>query len=164
MKLARITGRFQLSGEPRTAGTEGSEMKSRIGLFGSVLVVMVFTVAGIAWARTFTMRATPVAPGATGTIDAKAEKAGGNTSVTVKVDHLARPTQLSPAANEYVVWIEPAEGTPQNVGALTVGDNEKGELKTTTTAPKFGVIVTAESDAHPKEPSKRIVLRADVAE
>jgi hypothetical protein len=108
------------------------------------------------------MQATSLTPGATGTVDAKADKNGGNSEVTIKVDHLARPTQLTPPANEYVVWIDPEDGTPQNQGVLQVGDNEKGELKMTTTSSKFRVLVTAESDAHPKTPSNRIVLKSDV--
>jgi hypothetical protein len=139
-------------------------MKSRIGSLSSALVIMVLAFAGAAWARTFTMKATPVVPGATGTIDAKAQSEGGNTSVTVKVDHLARPALLSPPASAYVVWIETSDGMPRNAGVLVVGDNEKGELKTTTTASKFSVVVTAENEAHPKIPSHRVALRADVTE
>ena len=117
-----------------------------------------------AWAKTYTLRSTPVEPGATGTVDAKPQKAGANTEVTVKVDHLAKPQQLTPAANNYVVWIEPNGGKPTNQGVLKVGDNEKGELKMTTTSPKFAVIITAENQADPQSPSGRVVMRSDVAE
>ena len=62
------------------------------------------------------------------------------------------------------MWIEPQDGSPQNQGVLQVGDNEKGDLKMTTTASKFRVIVTAENEQHPKAPSNRIVLQAEVQE
>lgn len=117
-----------------------------------------------AWAKTYTLRATPVEPGATGTVDAKPQKSGANTEVTVKVDHLAKPGQLTPAANNYVVWIEPNNGKPMNQGVLKVGDNEKGSLKMTTTSPKFAVVITAENEANPQAPSGRVVMRTDVAE
>lgn len=117
-----------------------------------------------AWAKTYTLQATSVVPGATGTIDAKPAKAGENTEAMLKVDHLAKPTLLTPPANEYVVWLEPQGGQPENVGVLRVGDNEKGDLKMTTTAAKFTVLVTAESDAHPQRPSNRLVLRTEVQE
>src|SRR5579871_3425674 len=133
-------------------------MKTKVGSILGLLSLLVLCAAGAAWARTYTLRSTPVAPGATGTIDAKAEKAGGNTNVTVKVDHLARASQLTPTANEYVVWIKPSSGQATEQGVLTVGDNEKGELKMTTTYPKYEVMITAENEAHPKTPSDRVVL------
>lgn len=126
--------------------------------------VAVLLVGATAWAKSYTFQATSITPGATGTIDAKADKAGGNTTLTITVDHLARPTLLTPAANEYVIWLEPEDGSPQNQGILKVGDNEKGALRMTTTASKFRVIVTAEMDAHPKAPSNRVVLRSEVQE
>ncbi len=82
----------------------------------------------------------------------------------MKVDHLARASQLTPTANEYVVWIKPSSGQATEQGVLTVGDNEKGELKMTTTSPKFEVMITAENEAHPKTPSDRVVLSTQVAE
>ena len=132
------------------------------------LLVLVFAtfffVAVAAWAKTYTFQATSIAPGATGTVDAKSDKAGGNTTLAVKVEHLARPNLLTPPASEYVVWVEPQGGQPTNEGVLRVADSEKGDLKITTSAAKFTVIVTAESDTHPSEPSHRVVLRAEVQE
>jgi len=137
----------------------------RKGYYALVLVAVAVLALGVtAWAKTYTMQATSLTPGATGSIDAKADKTGGNTSVTIKVDHLARPTLLTPPANEYVVWIAPEDGAPQNQGVLQVGDNEKGELRMTTTSSKFRVLVTAETEPHPKTPSDRVVLRSDVQE
>lgn len=135
------------------------------GYYLPVFVAVAMLALGVtAWAKTYTMQATSLTPGATGTIDAKADKTGGNTTVTIKVDHLARPTLLSPPANEYVVWIVPEDGAPQNQGVLQVGDNEKGELRMTTTSSKFSALVTAETEPHPKTPSDRVVLRSDVQE
>jgi hypothetical protein len=105
-----------------------------------------------------------ITPGATRSVDVKADKTGGNTEMTIKVDHLARPTLLTPPANEYVVWIVPEDGAPQNQLVLQVGDNEKGDLKMTTSSSKFNVLVTAESEAHPKTPSNRVVLQSNVQE
>ena len=131
----------------------------------AVLAAVAMLAIGVtAWAKTYTMQATSLTPGATGTVDAKADKTGGNTTITIKVDHLARPTLLTPPANEYVVWLEPEDGSPQNQGVLQVGDNEKGDLRMTTTSSKFKVIVTAETEQHPKSPSNRVVLQSDVQE
>ena len=128
------------------------------------LAIAILALGVTAWAKTYTLQATPLTPGATGTVEAKADKSGGNTMVTIKVDHLARPTLLTPPANEYVVWIDPDNDDPQNQGVLQVGDNLKGELKMTTTSSKFRLLVTAENEAHPKTPSNRIVLQSEVQE
>jgi len=130
-----------------------------------VFVAVAMLALGVtAWAKTYTFQATSIVPGATGSVDVKADKTGGNTMMTIKVDHLARPTLLTPPANEYVVWIDPEGGAPQNQGVLQVSDNEKGELKMTTSASKFKVLVTAEMEAHPKTPSNRVVLQTEVQE
>lgn len=139
-------------------------MKTKLGSILGLLSLIMLCAASAAWARSYTLQPTSVAPGATGTIDAKAQKAGGNTNVTVKVDHLARPALLTPPANEYVVWVKGDNGQAMNQGVLTVGDNEKGELKMTTTSAKFEVLITAEKEAHPKTPSSRVVLSTQVEE
>jgi len=135
------------------------------GYYVLLFVAVTMLALGVAaWAKTYMMQATSLTPGATGTVDVKGDKTGGNTELTVKVDHLARPTLLTPPANEYVVWIVPGDGAPQNQGVLQVGDNEKGDLKMTTTSSKFRVLVTAEIEAHPRTPSDRVVLRSEVQE
>jgi hypothetical protein len=128
------------------------------------VAVAMLVLGATAWAKTYTMQATSITPGATGTVDVRGDKTGGNTEMTIKVDHLARPTLLTPPANEYVVWIDPEDAAPQNQGVLQVGDNEKGDLKMTTSSSKFRVLVTAESDAHPKMPSNRVVLQSNIQE
>jgi hypothetical protein len=139
-------------------------MKSKTQYVLALAALAVLAIGGSAWAKIYTFQATSLTPGATGSVDAKTDKSGGNTNVNITVDHLARPTLLSPPANEYVVWIEPQDGAPQNQGVLRVGDKEKGDLKMTTTASKFKVMVTAETDQHPKAPSNRVVLQTEVQE
>lgn len=139
-------------------------MKGKASYVLVFIAVAMLALGVTAWAKTYAFQATSIVPGATGQVDAKADKTGGNTMVTIRVDHLARPTLLTPPANEYVVWIQPEDGSPQNQGVLQVGDNEKGDLKMTTTASKFKVMVTAETEPHPKSPSNRVVLQTEVQE
>jgi hypothetical protein len=141
-----------------------AQMRKKAYYLPVFIAVAMLAFGVTAWAKTYTFQATSITPGATGTVDVKADKSGGNTNVAITVDHLARPTLLTPAANEYVVWIEPEDGVPQNQGVLRVGDNEKGALRMTTTSSKFKVMVTAETETHPQAPSNRVVLRADVQE
>jgi hypothetical protein len=124
-----------------------------------VLIAAALSIATAAWARTFTLRATTIDPSATGSVDAKTDKTGQNVNLLIKVDHLVSPTLLTPRAVAYVVWVEPPNGPPRNVGTLMVGENEKGELKTATAAGNFVILITAETNPQPQTPSDRVVLR-----
>ena len=53
---------------------------------------------------------------------------------------------------------------PQSQGQLKIGDDLKGDLKSTTTLNNFKVIITAETDSQTKVPSEQVVLRATVQE
>jgi len=120
--------------------------------------------ASVGWAKTYMMQASSITPGAVGKVDANYDKNSGNTQITVKAEHLAKPTLLTPSATSYVVWVQSDGGQPLDQGVLTVGDGEKGDTKLTTTASKFSIFVTAENDPHPAQPSDRVVLRTNVQE
>jgi hypothetical protein len=123
---------------------------------------MALLLAVLAWGKTYTMQTTPLEPGAVAKLDVKANT--GNTELTIKVEHLAKPTLLSRPASNYVVWVQQADREPANVGVLRIDDNLKGDVKATTTATRFTVLVTAEDNAKAQTPSDRVVLRADVQE
>jgi hypothetical protein len=162
-QLTRKHSQEAVESEAFVASNNSPIMKRKATSF-LILGTAALCLATAGWAKTYTLRSTSVEPGATGTVDAKPQKAGANTEVMVKVDHLAKPAQLTPAANNYVVWIQPNGGKAMNQGVLKVGENEKGSLKMTTTSPKFAIIITAENEQHPQSPSGRVILRTDVAE
>jgi hypothetical protein len=70
--------------------------------------------------------------------------ANGNTRLLVQVKHLAPPERVSPSAKTYVVWVRPAGGSAQNVGAIVVDDNLSGRLETLTPLQTFDLFITAE--------------------
>ena len=123
---------------------------------------MALLLAVLAWGKIYTMQTTPLEPGAVAKLDVKANT--GNTELTLKVDHLAKPSLLSQPASSYVVWVQPPGQQAVNEGLLRVDDSLKGEVKATTTATRFTVLVTAEDDAKAQTPSERVVLHADVQE
>ena len=88
----------------------------------------------------------------------------GNTALDMKAESLAAPSALNPPKNAYVVWLQPPDQDAQNIGQLTVGSDEKGELKTVTSFKRFHVFVTAENQAQLHQPEGPVVLSADVAE
>jgi hypothetical protein len=133
-----------------------------------MLLAGALLIGTVAWANDFQMQATSIDPGAMGTVSAQSASGRANTEVTIKTEHLASPTLLTPPATNYVVWIEPQGQAAQqglgavNEGILNIGSDEKGELKATTSARDFRVLVTAENSANPQSPSNRVVLQSIV--
>jgi hypothetical protein len=82
----------------------------------------------------------------------------------VKVNGLAKPGRLTPAAKTYVVWVQQEGSQAKSQGELKVGNNHKGDLKAATTFHTFNVFVTAETESQTKFPSEQVVLRATVQE
>ena len=136
-------------------------MNKRIFSRLTLLVGAVLVVATVGWAKTYHMTSMTTVPGAAGEVNVAKEK-NGNIEVNVNVTHLAKPGMLTPPANSYVVWLQQEGSDPQSQGQLRIGDDLKGELKSTTTLNNFMVIITAESDSQTKTPSNQVVLRATV--
>jgi hypothetical protein len=128
----------------------------------ALLAGAVLAVASVGSAKTYHMTSMTTVPAA-GEVNVAKEK-NGNIEVDVSVTHLAKPGMLTPSATSYVVWFEEEGSQPQSQGQLRIGDDLKGELKSTTTLNNFRVIITAETDSQTKSPSDQVVLRATVQE
>ena len=122
-------------------------------------VVLAMTTVG--WAKTYHMTSMKEVPAAAGEVDVAKEK-NGNMQVHVQVEHLAKPGMLTPSANTYVVWLQEEGSRPQSQGEMKVGNDLKGDIKSTTVLTSFNVFITAEIDSHTKTPSDQVVLRATV--
>ena len=129
----------------------------------ALLCGAVLAVATVGWAKTYHMTAAKTVPAAAGQVNVAKEK-NSNIRVDVKVKHLAKPGNLTPPANTYVVWLQQEGSQPQSQGELKVEDDLDGELKTTTPLKNFNVFITAETDSQTKFPSDQVVLRATVQE
>ncbi len=109
------------------------------------------------------MTADPSVPAASGTVHAKRDKDNRNTKLEVKVDHLARPSSLSPPADTYIVWVRPNDGDAVKEGAIGVNGDLKGDLHIVTVSKDFEVFVTPEQSVSVTVPSGREILRAHVS-
>jgi hypothetical protein len=127
----------------------------------ALLCGVVLAVATVGWAKNYHMTSSKTVPAAAGEVYVAKEK-NGNIRVDVKVKHLAKPGNLTPPANTYVVWVQQEGSQPQSQGELKVGDDLNGELKTTTPLTNFNVFITAEADSQTKTPSDQVVLQATV--
>ena len=103
----------------------------------------------------------PMAPAATGGVTTE-ESNDGNLKMKIEVKHLASPERYQPTAKVFVVWVERAGATPQNVGALKVDKDLTGRLDTLTPLHRFTLAITAEEDPATAIPKGPRVLSAAV--
>ncbi len=108
------------------------------------------------------MTASTSVPAAAGHAEIGSDR-NGNTTIDLKVHHLAKPESLTPPATGYVVWIQPSGQAPQNQGQLQVNGNLDGEYKTNTSYKKFDLFVTAENNLHASNPSGPEIMRQQVS-
>jgi len=124
-------------------------------------VLMFGTLAG--WAKTYHFASTKVDPSAMGDVDVSKDK-NGNAAVSLRVEHLAKPTMLTPPSTMYVVWFQQPGSEPENEGQLKVGDDLRGQLRATTPWHSFEIFVTAETDPTTRTPSEQVLLQTRVQE
>ena len=129
----------------------------------AALLLLVFTLgvaATLAWAD-IPMIADNAVPAATGGVSLDQDK-NGNTTMSVHVQHLARPAALTPPADYYAVWVQAPGQDAKYIGNLAVDKDLKGELRSVVPYKAFDVFVTAESNPRPETPSGLRVLHATV--
>jgi hypothetical protein len=102
------------------------------------------------------------APDADGRITvAKVE--GGNSMVTLQMEHLAPPARMNNAATAYVVWFEKRGAPPARAGQLTYDESARtGTMRATTTDRQFDVVVTAEAAPVVATPGSVVVFQKQV--
>lgn len=100
--------------------------------------------------------------GAQGIVKVQKDKDNGNMKLEIKVEHLARPSSLTPSANAYLVWIRPNGADALKQGAIGVDNNLSGELTVETVAKDFDLFITAEQSDSATVPSSTEVLRTHV--
>lgn len=110
----------------------------------------------------YRMTGGPAVPAATGMVTVRSESAG-NQRVEIAVEHLAAPGRAFSGMSTYVVWLVPANGAgPQNMGALTTGEDLRGRLQIQTPYKSFDIFVSAEAAPNVATPSENQVLTARV--
>jgi hypothetical protein len=107
------------------------------------------------------MIADPSVPAASGKAHISKDN-NGNLHLKIDVDHLAKPGSLSPAKQNYVVWVQPRGKEAQNQGTLKVGDNLKGNFEATVPREDFEVFVTAEDNPATQTPTGPKLLHAEI--
>lgn len=131
----------------------------------NTLAVTVLLLGIWPWSSTkeYHMTASRSVPAATGLVKVQRDKDNGNTKLDIQVDHLANPSNLTPPANTYLVWVRPgADASAVKQGAIRVNKDLKGELKVVTVSKEFDLFITAEQNENASTPSEDRVLETHV--
>lgn len=111
--------------------------------------------------QTWTMRSAAEAQAAEGKVQVATDDKG-NRDLKVEVKHIAPADTVFSGTTNYVVWLKPSNGRPQNIGVLSPDKSLNAKLETTTAFTSFVVLVTAEATTQPTRPSNNEVMSADV--
>jgi hypothetical protein len=138
-------------------------MRRAVSVILTVVAILLFV--SLAQAKEFKLLNDESVPGAKGKVNVDKDK-NGNYRLKVEVEHLAKPTGLTPPKQAYVVWVQTRSTEPSAIGQLRVNDNLKGTLEATApgTADQFDVFITAEDSPNTQVPGGPRLLRATVAE
>jgi hypothetical protein len=129
----------------------------------TMLLIFCLSFSLLAYAATkYKMTNNSIAPAARGQAEISIDKKNGNTKVTINVEHLASPENLSPPRSGYLVWYQESGSNPESQGRLRIDKNLEGKFENTTIYKKFDIWITAESDATVKAPEGQEVLRTTV--
>lgn len=130
----------------------------------SVLVIVagLSAVAGCGGATEYAVVGTSRAAGSDGTVEVE-EIEGGNSLVTLTLNHLPPPDRLGPGNTLYMAWIFAPNAPAQQLGVLEYDDETRvGRMSGTSPLTRFELKVTAERNRTPSTPSDLIVAEQRV--
>lgn len=127
--------------------------------FFAVLTCCVWLGAGCAVQRV-AFQASPLQPAADGKVKVRVDQ-NQNTLVELELEHIAPAEKLWPPKSVYVVWAEDTEGGIFQLGQLRVNRKRKASFKGTTALERFRLVITAEDEPWPEEPSQPHMLATD---
>jgi hypothetical protein len=124
------------------------------------LVILVTLLSAGCATRTVSFQGSPLQPAA----DVKAEvrlDQNENTLVELNLQYVAPAEMLWPPRAVYVVWAESSEGRFYLLGQLRVNERREAQLKATTALDRLRLVITAENDPWPDQPSEPYMLATD---
>lgn len=128
--------------------------------FAGISICLLLLIAS-AFSDDVKLRPGTAVPSAVGDVEYKHDR-NGNTSMQLKVEHLAPPANLQPVRQVYVVWVQAAGQPPENKGVLKVNKNQEGDVKMVSPHQAFDIFVTAEDAPSVSAPSGPEVLRGTI--
>ena len=116
-----------------------------------------------ACSKKITFPGSSLVPEARGSVKVKKDK-NNNYALNIHVENLPKPENLTPAHEDYVVWMETNNGSVKNIGRLVSASGLfskklKAALETVTPFEPVRVFITAEDNAGIQYPGSDVVLR-----
>jgi len=102
----------------------------------------------------------PLQPAADGKAKVRLDR-NLNTLVKLKLEHIAPADKLWPPRVLYVVWAEDTEGQIFQLGKLQVNERRQAYFNGTTALERFRLVITAEDEPRPEQPSQPYMLATD---
>ncbi len=127
--------------------------------FFAVLTCFVLLGAGCATQR-FAFQASPLQPAADAMVKIRLDQ-NQNTLVELELEHVAPADKLWPPRLVYVVWAEDTEGQIFQLGQLRVNEKREASFNGTTALERFRLVITAEDEPRPEEPSQPYMLATE---
>ncbi|HET6931249.1 MAG TPA: OmpA family protein [Candidatus Acidoferrum sp.] len=90
--------------------------------------------------------------------EAKVRAKPGATSIELSLIGMTQPSTLGAEFLTYVLWVVTPDGRSGNIGEIIVDKNGEGQLKATTPAQTFSLLVTAEPYFAVRYPSEMVIL------
>lgn len=137
-------------------------------LTGKILLFAIITFAAFSLsscAKKLTFVTSNIVPAATGSVKIKSDN-NGNSSINMSIKNLAKPGDLTPPRNTYVVWMVTKENGTKNIGSIKtssgfLSSKLKSSLKTVTPYKPTAFFITAEDDANVRFANGPTVLRTN---
>ncbi len=129
------------------------------------IIANVFLFASSSCTKKLNFSNSAVVPAAEGFVKVKKDK-NDNYALSINVNNLASPSQLQPAHNAYVAWIETDSHGTKNIGQLKTSSSiiskaKKASLNAVTSFKPVKIFITAEDNSNTQYPGSMIVLSTD---
>lgn len=108
--------------------------------------------------------ASPMAPGAEASIEAKVNEDQNQTVLKLEIEHLPPAQRLDSGSEHYVAWYrrDRSDNWTRLAGLVYEEDDREAELRTSVPETKFDLWVTTEKDVEAASPSKNVVFEQRV--
>jgi hypothetical protein len=111
--------------------------------------------------QTVPLRSTERLPEASGTV--KVERKGGTTEIQLELESMKPASLFGGDYNTYVLWVVPPGGRAENLGEVQL-TGTRGNLRATTRARTFAILVSAEPHYLTSAPSAFLLLQNNSSE
>lgn len=126
-----------------------------IGLMMAISVLLTAINVADGERKAVSLRSTDRLPEASGA--AVVERRGGTTIIDVRLDAMRPAWLFGGDYNTYVLWVVPPGGGPQNAGEFHLHGDDSA-LRARTSAPEFGLLITAEPHFLSNTPSSFVIF------